>query len=93
VVGAYPTLIFDGTPIPTSRLGDCGPGVRQVQEALIQRGYDLVADGEFGPRTDAAVRDWQAIWRLEVDGIVGPATWRSFFVDGCETPSGSDPGC
>ena len=61
------------------RLGD-GVGfgcdsVREVQALLTSNGYPVPADGEFGPATDTAVRAYQADNDLEVDGLVGPATW------------------
>jgi peptidoglycan hydrolase-like protein with peptidoglycan-binding domain len=39
-------------------------------------------DGNFGPKTNAAVRDFQQalhhdIPSVTVDGIVGPVTWRA----------------
>ena len=43
--------------------------VQQLQSRL-----GVAADGDFGPITLRAVRDFQASHRLVVDGIVGPAT-------------------
>ena len=37
-------------------------------------GYNIAADGIFGLKTYAAVRDFQAKNGLTVDGIVGPKT-------------------
>lgn len=34
----------------------------------------IEADSEFGPATEAAVRQFQQLQRLEIDGIAGPAT-------------------
>ncbi len=45
---------------------------RQVQ--LLQEKLGIVADGVFGPQTEAAVRSFQGSHGLEVDGIVGPRT-------------------
>lgn len=39
-------------------LGDQGPDVVAIQETLRLLGYSLHADGEFGVRTETAVRDW-----------------------------------
>jgi peptidoglycan hydrolase-like protein with peptidoglycan-binding domain len=44
-------------------------------------------DGDFGPRTEAAVRGYQEANGLRVDGIVGPETWGSLVQD-----SGQDTG-
>ena len=58
------------------RRGDCGEGVRQVQDWLNFRlGIALVSDGRFGPGTETAVRNYQASVGLPVDGIVGEWTW------------------
>lgn len=49
------------------------PNVWRVQKILGFSGDDL--DGEFGPKTEAVVRRFQAEHGLDVDGEVGPATW------------------
>ena len=51
-----------------------GEDVRRVQEALRDAGLELAVDGDFGPRTEAAVREYQNRNDLQVDGKVGPAT-------------------
>jgi hypothetical protein len=52
------------------RLGSKGELVKSLQRFL-----KIVPDGDFGPRTDAAVKTWQANNNLRPDGIVGPKTW------------------
>src|ERR687895_307028 len=59
------------------RFGSEGELVTHVQKAL-----DIPADGIFGGQTDTAVRQYQTRAGLEVDGIVGPATWSSLFESG-----------
>ena len=54
--------------------GAAGPAVRQLQIALVAFGYPLEVDGEYGPWTEAAVRDFQQRNALRVDGIAGPDT-------------------
>lgn len=66
------------TDVPLSR-GATGARVAEVQRRLkfAYRAYagDLVIDGVFGPRTEAAVREFQRRTAgLAVDGIVGPQT-------------------
>lgn len=59
---------------PGIRSGEEGERVRWLQTALDLKGYGLVIDGHFGPRTDAAVRHFQQRQGLQIDGICGPKT-------------------
>lgn len=57
------------------RVGDTGPEVAALQEALLELSFAIgAADGIFGPLTDEAVRGFQLVVGLDVDGIVGPLT-------------------
>ena len=73
------TSSYPGTPL---RRGTTGPSVVTVQVMLnrISQSYPAIpkipsVDGIFGARTEAAVRKFQEIFDLTVDGIVGKATW------------------
>jgi murein DD-endopeptidase MepM/ murein hydrolase activator NlpD len=52
------------------KIGSTGASVRYVQTAL-----GLKADGQFGPITDKAVKEFQKKHKLKADGIVGPVTY------------------
>lgn len=55
--------------------GDRNQDVRKLQEMLRKDGINPgPVDGIFGPRTERAVRDYQARQGLQTDGIVGPKT-------------------
>jgi hypothetical protein len=62
--------------VPTLRRGSGGTLVKQLQRCLNKvQGSALQVDGDFGPKTTAAVRTFQAGTRgLEVDGRYGPKT-------------------
>ncbi|MEG5062699.1 glycoside hydrolase family protein [Microcoleus sp. B3-A4] len=51
-----------------------GEDVRQVQEALMAAGINVLADGVFGKDTDRAVRQFQQQKGLTADGVVGVQT-------------------
>jgi peptidoglycan hydrolase-like protein with peptidoglycan-binding domain len=71
----FAALCADGLPQRENVLpGSSGPEVEQVQIALVAVGYPIAVDGTYGPRTEAAVRDFQAANHLEVDGIAGSDT-------------------
>ena len=70
-----------GQPESSGSAGQSGGDeVAQLQSAL-----HVTADGDFGPKTEAAVRRLQARHGLTVDGVVGPATWSVLGVHGEET--------
>lgn len=56
--------------------GDKGPAVRELQALLQQRGfYAGSLDGDFGQKTDAALRQFQMANNLKADGVAGSHTW------------------
>lgn len=62
----------------TLKKGDTGEIVVSLQSLLVEKGYmdrDYV-DGDFGPGTDTAVKQFQTDNSLTADGIVSPATWQ-----------------
>jgi putative chitinase len=54
--------------------GSEGADVKKLQEKL---GVEVI--GKFGPKTEAAVKEWQKANGLKEDGIVGDATWAKLF--------------
>lgn len=73
------TTSYPGTPL---RRGTSGPSVVTVQVSLnrISQNYPAIpkispVDGIFGAQTEAAVRKFQEVFDLTVDGVVGQATW------------------
>ena len=64
------------------RIGDKGPRVR-----VIQRQLNISPDGIFGPKTKAAIEQWQKTHGLVSDGIIGPASLKQMRTI-LEAPSG-----
>lgn len=60
---------------PTLRMGDKGNEVLTLQRLLNAEDYQLATDGDFGPKTDRAVRQFQTQYGTASDGVVGPYTW------------------
>ncbi len=59
---------------PRLKQGATGAQVEQLQRDLTKAGFPAKPDGDFGPKTDAALRNFQRANGLEVDGIYGPKT-------------------
>jgi putative chitinase len=57
------------------KVGSSGESVKQIQQALIGKGFDPgLIDGDFGPATEAAVIAFQKSEELAADGVVGLLT-------------------
>ena len=90
-----PVPVFPGQYVKD---GDSGPSVREIQKRLRSLGISPgPVDGDFGERTEEAVRIFQARGAdlsgepLEIDGIVGPLTWTALFQMGGATSVPPDP--
>lgn len=71
----------DATPVesapavisrPTLRSGSKGEHVRYLQSKI-----NTSVDGDFGPKTERALKEFQKAAGLVADGICGPYTWRA----------------
>lgn len=60
---------------PTLHPWEIRPEVAELQEILVAHGFKLKIDGDFGYRTEAAVKTLQRRYGLRIDGIVGQRTW------------------
>lgn len=70
---------YPGVPL---RIGSAGDDVRTIKRQLnrISDNYPAIpkipaVDGFFNVETEAAVRKFQEVFNLDVDGVVGKATW------------------
>jgi hypothetical protein len=52
-----------------------GETIKKIQQKL----GGLTADGDFGSKTEAKVKEFQRSKSLTADGIVGNATWKALF--------------
>src|SRR5262245_13685120 len=67
----------------TIRTGSIGADVRRLQRLLVMMkllDFDEI-DGAFGPKTNAAVGNFQSSKGLAIDGVVGPQTWNALPAD------------
>ena len=59
---------------PVLRVGSTGSYVKIVQQVV-----GVTVDGNYGPVTEAAVKEFQGQHGLPPDGVVGTATWKAVF--------------
>ena len=69
------TAPVTATPLPILRRGSTGTNVKYLQDILNRLGYSVVADSNFGAKTEAAVKKFQQDYGLVADGVVGAKTW------------------
>jgi len=79
-IATAPVAAADGcyTWSGTLRQGSSGDAVTRLQIRVagwVTSGEVLTIDGQFGPRTAAAVQRFQAAYGLAADGIAGPQTF------------------
>lgn len=67
-------LVAEAMP-PTLTLGVSESAVLTLQHLLNDHGARLADDGVFGPKTETALKAFQASRGLTPDGIAGPRTW------------------
>ena len=70
-----PIKIIPPIAKPTLRNGSKGMQVYYLQQDLNYLGEKLSEDGDFGPLTDKAVRNFQKKYKLVVDGWYGPKSY------------------
>lgn len=64
-------MVYPGYKI---RQGDKGEVVKAIQQRM-----GLPADGVYTPQVEAMVRRFQADNKVEINGVVGPETWKKMF--------------
>jgi len=69
------------------KIGSEGENVK-----ILQRFLKLKDDGDFGPKTESAVKAWQKSNGLKDDGVVGPKTWAAMGLDELVTTDLSESG-
>ena len=87
-----PFLLAQTQPVLTA--GSTGKAVAELQATLKKLNYYAgTVDGIYGESTTQAVANFQKATGLQVDGIVGPATWNSLYlsVRNVPTAASADP--
>ena len=77
--GATPPTIAEGTADSAD--------TSVLQSRLAALGYQVTADGDFGPGTTAAVKQFQTAKGLPSNGTVDAATWRALLANPSTTGS------
>lgn len=81
IAGAVTTNLMDDTHRDAATMPVLTHGTKGKAVALVQSLLMVKDDGIFGPRTDAAVREFQEEKGLARDGTVGEDTWKALFAN------------
>lgn len=80
------------TPWPTDDPGISRRQSREIQQALLERGYDIgAADGMIGDKTRQAIQDFQRQQGVNPDGRAGMKLYRMLVVDNATAPMQGAP--
>lgn len=66
--------------VAVAKRGDKSPYIADLQNMLIKKGAKIKADGDFGPATESAVRDFQTKNGLKVTGQIDTDTLNKLMV-------------
>lgn len=73
-------------------VGAQGNAVKQAQQALVLQGYEIgTVDGRLGPRTRAALQQFQEMHGLAPSGELDAATRAALGLDGSAAGGGTAP--
>ena len=89
-----PETVYGETILPNRLMsvGSQGLDVKAVQEALIQLGYSIKADGIYGLGTKQAILNFQSNYNeLSDDGVYGPST-RTYLMMALDNSPDPQPG-
>jgi putative chitinase len=67
-------------PIVVAKKGDKSPYIADLQNMLIKKGAKITADGNFGPKSEQAVKDFQKNNGLTVTGTIDTDTLNKLMV-------------
>lgn len=80
------TNVGFATPLPTDDAGISRREAREIQQALINRGYNIGAvDGMIGDNTRRAIQDFQRSQGLTADGRAGQKLYRLLVTNGANS--------
>ncbi len=75
VKNGHTVMVLDDEEI-TITLPVLRKGCKESSVGALQKLLGIECDNSFGPKTLAAVKDFQKEHELEADGVVGPKTWK-----------------